>query len=331
MSRVGSIETKSLIMGILVMRLNEHRMCFSEGMNLPLRHITVLEEAHNILKRTSTEQNPESSNMTGKSVELLSNSIAEMRTYGEGFIITDQSPNSVDMSAIRNTNTKIVMRLPDEADRRLAGKASGLKDEQLDEITKLPKGVAIVFQNDWLEPVLCKIHKYDGEETPYKYTASLISEMTGDSEFKSEILKLLLKGRVDDTIDIDTELIIGLIDNAKISTKNKIIIHQLLGEYGLTGKLRAWETEKFGLLAELTTELLDCKTKVENIILSAKSYEQLHSALIDIINTNTVNLPDSIVLEACRCFMRNNSERGQDRLEIYSAWKNYIENERNIL
>ena len=48
---------------------------------------------------------------------MISNAIAEMRTYGEGFVIVDQSPNAVDISAIRNTNTKIIMRLPDEQDR----------------------------------------------------------------------------------------------------------------------------------------------------------------------------------------------------------------------
>lgn len=169
LSRIGSQETKSLIMGILVMRLSEHRMSSAEGMNQPLKHVTVLEEAHNILKRTSTEQSSEGSNVAGKAVEMLSNAIAEMRTYGEGFIIADQSPSAVDISAIRNTNTKIIMRLPDEADRRLAGKASGATDEQLEEIAKLPKGVAVVYQNDWLEPVLCKIHYFGSEEKPYEY------------------------------------------------------------------------------------------------------------------------------------------------------------------
>ena len=169
LSRIGSQETKSLIMGILVMRLSEHRMSSSEGMNQPIKHITVLEEAHNILKRTSTEQSSEGSNVAGKAVEMLSNAIAEMRTYGEGFIIADQSPSAVDISAIRNTNTKIIMRLPDESDRRLAGKASGVTDEQLEEIAKLPKGVAVVYQNDWLEPVLCKIHHFGAEEKPYQY------------------------------------------------------------------------------------------------------------------------------------------------------------------
>ncbi|MBE5851277.1 MAG: hypothetical protein E7298_14310 [Lachnospiraceae bacterium] len=48
LSRIGSLETKALIMGILVMRLNEYRMTHADGMNIPLRHVTVLEEAHNI-------------------------------------------------------------------------------------------------------------------------------------------------------------------------------------------------------------------------------------------------------------------------------------------
>ena len=169
LSRIGSQETKSLIMGILVMRLSEHRMSDATGMNQPLKHVTVLEEAHNILKRTSTEQSSEGSNVAGKAVEMLSNAIAEMRTYGEGFIIADQSPSAVDISAIRNTNTKIIMRLPDETDRRLVGKAAGVTDEQLEEIAKLPKGVAVVYQNDWLEPVLCKIHHFGEEEKPYQY------------------------------------------------------------------------------------------------------------------------------------------------------------------
>ena len=160
LSRIGSQETKSLIMGILIMRLNEYRSNSDIPHNSPLRHITVLEEAHNILRRCSQEQSPEGSNVAGKSVEMISNAIAEMRTYGEGFIIVDQSPGAVDVSAIRNTNTKIIMRLPDDNDRRVAGKASGMKDSQVDEIAKLPTGVAVGYQNDWEDPVLCKIGKF---------------------------------------------------------------------------------------------------------------------------------------------------------------------------
>lgn len=96
-------------------------------MNVPLSHVTVLEEAHNLLKRTSTEQSAEGANLIGKSVEMLTNAIAEMRTYGEGFVIADQSPGMLDMAVIRNTNTKIIMRLPEYSDRELVGRAIDMK------------------------------------------------------------------------------------------------------------------------------------------------------------------------------------------------------------
>ena len=173
LSRVGSIETKSLIMGILVLKLQEYRMeqrCMGANTDDDLKHVTVLEEAHNLLKRTSIEQSSEGTNILGKSVEMLANSIAEMRTYGEGFIIADQSPGLLDMSVIRNTNTKIILRLPDFGDRELVGKASGLSENQITEIARLEKGVAVVSQSDWLEPVLCKVDLYTGHGAKFPET-----------------------------------------------------------------------------------------------------------------------------------------------------------------
>ncbi|MDY4449904.1 MAG: DUF87 domain-containing protein [Collinsella sp.] len=168
LSRIGSAETKSLLMGLLVLKLQEHRMAEKKDMNQPLRHLTVLEEAHNLLKRSSSSQGSESGDLTGKSVEMISNAIAEMRTYGEGFIIADQAPGLLDMAAIRNTNTKIIHRLPDLSDRELAGRAANLNDQQIVELARLPKGVAAIYQNDWVEPVLCKIAKAeDGEHFTY--------------------------------------------------------------------------------------------------------------------------------------------------------------------
>lgn len=170
LSRVGSSETKSMIMGMLVLKLQEYRVTAAEGINSPLKHITVLEEAHNLLRRTSPEQSSDGANLLGKSVEMLANAIAEMRTYGEGFIIVDQAPGLLDLSTIRNTNTKIIMRLPDLSDRELVGKAANLNDDQITELAKLPCGVAAVYQNEWVQPVLCKVDKYMGEEKTFLFS-----------------------------------------------------------------------------------------------------------------------------------------------------------------
>lgn len=181
LSRIGSAETKSLLMGLLVLKLQEHRMAEKKGMNQPLRHLTVLEEAHNLLKRSSSSQSSESGDLTGKSVEMISNAIAEMRTYGEGFIIADQAPGLLDMAAIRNTNTKIIHRLPDLSDRELAGRAANLNDQQIVELARLPKGVAAIYQNDWVEPVLCKIAKAeDGEHFTYSHPIDDVASNQSD-------------------------------------------------------------------------------------------------------------------------------------------------------
>lgn len=195
LSRVGSSETKSLIMGILVLKLQEHRMSFTEGMNSNLKHVTVLEEAHHILKRTSTEQNQEGANLLGKSVEMIANAIAEMRTYGEGFIIADQSPGLLDMAAIRNTNTKIIMRLPDKGDRELVGYAANLDDDQIKELAKLPCGVAAVYQNEWVQPVLCKVKLYDAEFVDYSYMPEHNDVGIESLEDKKFIAEVLSSGR----------------------------------------------------------------------------------------------------------------------------------------
>ena len=187
LSRTGSMETKSLIMGLLVMKLQEHRMANANGGNAPLKHVTVLEEAHNILKRTSTEQSSEGANLLGKSVELLANPIAEMRTFGEGFIIADLAPGLMDMSVIRNTNTKIVFRLPDLEDRELVGRAANLNDDQILELSRLKTFVAAVYQNNWLEPVLCNIETNFKQVPLYSYKNEV-----KDTSNKTALIKFLL-------------------------------------------------------------------------------------------------------------------------------------------
>jgi len=188
LSRVGSTETKALLMGTVFLKLQEYRMATAKNKNEDLNHVTILEEAHNLLRRTSSEQGMESANLQGKSVEMITNAIAEMRTYGEGFIIVDQSPGLLDKAVIRNTNTKIILRLPDYEDRMLVGKAQNLTDQQINELARLQTGCASVYQNDWQEAVLCQITKDDSiDEKKYEFRESPIKL---DSRIEAEVTML---------------------------------------------------------------------------------------------------------------------------------------------
>lgn len=190
LSRLQSDETVSLIMGVLIMKLNEYRMVQNLPKNSRLRHVTVLEEAHNILKRVSLDQNAESGNVQGASVGMIRKSIAEMRTYGEGFIIIDQSPAEVDVAAIRNTNTKFIMKLSDKDDFETVGRTIGLNEDQILEIGKLQRGVAVAYQTEWEEPVLTMI---DPCSDAYEVKKLKENDLNAEQELLGEIISELLE------------------------------------------------------------------------------------------------------------------------------------------
>jgi hypothetical protein len=329
LSRIGSLETKSLIMGLLIMQLSEYRMSSADAMNVSLKHMTILEEAHHILKRTSSEQNSESPSLAGKSVEMISNAIAEMRTYGEGFVIVDQSPSAVDSSAIRNTNTKIIMRLPDESDRRLAGKSAGLKDGQLDEIAKLPKGVAVVYQNDWVEPVLCQVQKYKGEEQPYQYKPERNLHQSTD-RLKRHLLELLLKTRVKNPVDINIDAIKEELFTAEISTKSKLMIKKIIDQYTNFQEISLWKEENFERLSKVVSRILEGEIWLKSVMGTVSRFDVLTDQMICEIKKQVRGLSLEYLVASAQCVLRAEIKKSDNYREIYSVWITRLKNKGEI-
>lgn len=285
LSRVGSQETKSLIMGILIMRLSEYRMTGTNTPNSALKHLTVLEEAHNILKRVSTEQSQEGSNMAGKSVEMITNAIAEMRTYGEGFVIVDQSPTSVDKAAIKNTNTKIVMRLPDEDDRKVSGKAAGMNDKQIDEIAKLPTGVAVVYQNDWVSPVLCKIDRMENSRVIFNEQKDSILELNSENDI-NYIIEFLLAGQTENTQKaFDIIQIEKSVRAFNMPSKVRMALLDTIEEYKKNNHISLWNSVSIYDLSSLLTDLLGIRKEFEKCVRQYCQSKELNKKLTDLVKT----------------------------------------------
>lgn len=285
LSRVGSQETKSLIMGILIMRLSEYRMTGANTPNSALKHLTVLEEAHNILKRVSTEQSQEGSNMAGKSVEMITNAIAEMRTYGEGFVIVDQSPTSVDKAAIKNTNTKIVMRLPDEDDRKVSGKAAGMNDKQIDEIAKLPTGVAVVYQNDWVSPVLCRIDRMENSRVIFNKQKDSIHELNSEDDI-NYIIEFLLAGQTENTQKaFDIIQIEKSVRAFNMPSKVQMALLDTIEEYKKNNHISLWNRVSIYDLSSLLTDLLGIRKEFEKCVKQYCQSKELNKKLTDLVKT----------------------------------------------
>ena len=308
LSRTGSSETKALIMGLLVMKLQEYRMANASGGNAPLQHVTVLEEAHNILKRTSTEQSAEGANLLGKSVEMLSNSIAEMRTYGEGFIIADQAPGLLDPSVIRNTNTKIIFGLPDLSDRELVGKASGLNDDQVSELSKLQTFVAAVYQNNWLEAVLCKM------ETNFpaflKYCRKVYTNKNTLGPAREKLLERLFIKVHGGNFDMNMEQLLKEVIKGPFTTKVKIKAINVLKKYGRAD------------LAEISTIVYDmiCNEATEAEAEKAETIDEWKACYLD----EDSRLSEQIQNEIIECIIREQVSRYGKPIEYLEKWKQYL-------
>ncbi len=136
-------QDKSLTLMFLLMWLREYR---EQRQTKQLSHVTVIEEAHNVLSTSGTSVNPEiAPNTRGASVEAFTNLITEIRSYGEGLFIVDQSPSKIATDAIRNTNLQIAHQLRDEQDRNVIARAMIMDDHQKNYLAKLGVGKAALF------------------------------------------------------------------------------------------------------------------------------------------------------------------------------------------
>src|ERR1700744_3287749 len=106
---VGDDRDKAFLMGTVLLRLVEHlRLVGLEGSPAGgLRHLTVFEEAHRLLRRPG---GPEG--VPPRAVEVFAGLLAEIRAYGEGIVIAEQIPARLIGDVIKNTAVKIVHRLP---------------------------------------------------------------------------------------------------------------------------------------------------------------------------------------------------------------------------
>ncbi|MEH6942060.1 ATP-binding protein [Bacillus sp. JJ722] len=320
-SRIGSNETKSLIMGILFMRLHEQRMSKATSMNTLLKHVTVLEEAHHLLRRTSVDQAQESSNLQGKAVEMMTNAIAEMRTYGEGFIIVDQSPGLLDRSVIRNTNTKIILRLPDGHDREDIGSAITLNEDQIKETAKLKTGVAVVYQNDWLQPVLCQISEFM-DVKPFSYSKDL-KTLADEKQIRSEIIKILLQPRVkeDERYHLDKPEKVRLREravNLNIEEESKLFLIDNLSEYEVSNTMEIWDQKNFKSLSALIYQILPFKRQLsymQNYEISQWN-EKIQTIISDYLDLNIAAYHHALM----QCVLRHQSDESKELKEFYFSW-----------
>jgi uncharacterized protein len=150
-------QDKAFVMGAVLIRiyeqllLEEKERFAATRSPSPFRHLTVIEEAHRLLRNVPRDS------PAAHSLELFASLLAEVRAYGAGIVIAEQIPAKLIPDVIKNTALKIVHRLPAADDREAVGATMNLSEAQSEYVVTLDPGVAAVFADGMDHPVLAKM------------------------------------------------------------------------------------------------------------------------------------------------------------------------------
>lgn len=158
LSDINDPDARRILLGALILRLyglREAKQRRGEPARGVLKHLLVLEEAHHLL-RSAQGMGP-GADLVRQVNQFVADAFAELRAFGQGLLVVDQSPAALDESVIRNTNVKIVHRLLHSADCRAVGESMALDEDEQMELRRLSRGEALVFGRGLARPILTKV------------------------------------------------------------------------------------------------------------------------------------------------------------------------------
>jgi len=172
LGQIGSANDIALVMGFLITSLTEHIQAKFSGKEIRLRHVTLIEEAHRVMSAQTKSQGDHVADPRSGASEDFANILSEVRAFGEGIIIAEQSPTKLISDALANTYFKVMHWLEDYESYNLFSQLMNLNERQRQHARTLGVGEVIV-RNAVGSPVLLK--------APY-YSDGLSEDATSDAD-----------------------------------------------------------------------------------------------------------------------------------------------------
>lgn len=149
---------KCLVMGTILVQYYEYLKLHFQDTGKSLKHIMVIEEAHRLFKNVQKKGNTENgADVVGQLVDSLSNIMAEIRAFGEGLLVVDQSPTKIAEDVIKNSGTKLIHRIDNGDDIKVI-QASLLIPDDRTSLPALRQGEALIRTEGMTRPCKVKIH-----------------------------------------------------------------------------------------------------------------------------------------------------------------------------
>ena len=161
---VGEPDFVAFLVSLLLIRIYEHLITL--GPADKLRFLLVIDEAHRILEELpKTLDMSEHAVARRHAIDQLVNLLAEARSYGLGVIIADQNPARLARDALKNCSTRILHRMIGAEDLELMGKEVGCTPPQIEHLSVMEDGEAVIRSPQSHVPTKMKVH-YDPDFYP---------------------------------------------------------------------------------------------------------------------------------------------------------------------
>ena len=152
LNAIDNQEQKALIMALLLINIVLYTKHNQAG-DGNLKNILLIDEAHVLLGGGNASAQEGSADAGASTVKALQNMIVEIRSYGTGIIIADQSPQKVTKEIVGNTDVKVMFQLVQIEDKQMIAASSNMSKVDEDQLSRLNTGEAYAYYRGLEEPV----------------------------------------------------------------------------------------------------------------------------------------------------------------------------------
>lgn len=148
LAAIENSDQKALIISLLLLSILAYVNSNYVGEG-GLKNVILLEEAHVLL---DADTNSGDANPAAIAQGLVKRMLAEIRSYGVGLVIADQSPRKVSTDVVALTDMKVVFRLVEATDKQIIADSMNMSETQIQRLSRLKPGEAFLFFNKLEEP-----------------------------------------------------------------------------------------------------------------------------------------------------------------------------------
>ena len=150
LAAIENSDQKALIISLLLLSILAYVNSNYVGEG-GLKNVILLEEAHILLDAESNASQGDA-NPSAIAQGLAKRMLAEIRSYGVGIIIADQSPRKISTDVVALTDMKMVFRLVEATDKQIVADSMNMSEAQIQRMSRLKPGEAFLFFNRLDEP-----------------------------------------------------------------------------------------------------------------------------------------------------------------------------------